>query len=161
MEIRTGIGYDLHRLVKGRKLILGGITIPHTKGSLAHSDGDALVHAVIDALFGAAALGDIGTHFPDTDPAYRDVNSITLLEKAGLLLSDNNYSIQNIDSIIICQEPKMTPHIPGMRDKLAEALRISPSRISIKAKTKEKISAVGKGKAIETFASCLVSRPQK
>ncbi len=135
--MRVGMGYDVHRLVEDRKLILGGVEIPYEKGLLGHSDADVLLHAIMDALLGAAALGDIGKHFPDTDPAYKGISSIRLLEHVGKLLEEENYVVGNIDATIIAQRPKMAPHIPQMRANVAKALQIEESQINIKATTEE------------------------
>ena len=136
--------------------IIGGVDIPHHLGEDAHSDGDVLIHAVIDAILGAAALGDIGTHFPPSDPQYKDISSLILLEKAVELLTDAGYRIINLDTTIILQEPKLKPYIENIRDKLADALALNIDRISVKAKTKEKVDATGEGRAIESFASVLI-----
>ena len=151
-NFRIGIGYDIHRLVEGRELIIGGVKITHEKGLLGHSDADVLVHALIDALLGALALDDIGTLFPDTDPKYKDADSIVLLKQVYKKIKQKGYRINNIDSNIIAQNPKMMPYIPKMKDILASLLDIGLSDISIKAKTKEKLDAVGEKLAIETNA---------
>ena len=154
---RIGLGYDIHKLEDNRDLIIGGIKIPYEKGLLGHSDADVLIHAIIDAMFGALALGDIGTHFPDTDNEYKDVSSILLLKRTLQLIYDEGYKINNIDCNIIAQEPKMKPHINKMREKLAQELMIDVNLISIKAKTNEKMDAVGESKAIEANAVvCLI-----
>lgn len=152
--MRVGIGYDVHKLVKGRKLILGGVEIPHETGLLGHSDADVIVHAIMDALLGAAALGDIGQHFPDTDPAYEGISSIRLLEKVGNLLDENNYVIENIDSVIIAQRPKMMPYLPEMRRNIAQALHIEQSRVSVKATTEEHLGFTGREEGISAQATC-------
>ncbi len=152
--MRVGIGYDVHRLVEGRDLILGGVKIPYEKGLLGHSDADVIVHAIMDALLGAAALGDIGQHFPDTDPEYAGISSIRLLEKVGALLDENNYVIENIDSIIIAQQPKMMPHLPQMRKNIANALQIDEDRVSVKATTEEGLGFTGRGEGIAAQATC-------
>ncbi len=157
-EFRIGLGYDIHRLVEGRELIIGGIKITHEKGLLGHSDADVLVHAIIDALLGALALDDIGTLFPDTDPKYKDADSVILLKNVYKLIKDKGYLINNIDSNIIAQSPKMMPFIPKMKKVLSEVLEISLSDISIKAKTKEKLDAVGENRAIEANAVVLLVR---
>ncbi|MGN1097619.1 MAG: 2-C-methyl-D-erythritol 2,4-cyclodiphosphate synthase [Clostridia bacterium] len=154
--MRIGYGCDTHRLVEGRKLILGGVEIEHTKGLLGHSDADALCHSVIDALFGAANLGDIGSHFPDTSPEFKDADSIELLREAGRLIRLEGYEIENIDSVIIAQKPKMAPHIKLMAEKMAAALEISPQKISVKAKTNEKMGFTGREEGIEVRAVCLL-----
>ncbi len=154
--MRIGYGCDTHRLVEGRRLILGGVEIEHTKGLLGHSDADALCHSIIDALFGAANLGDIGSHFPDTDQRYKDADSIDLLREAGRLVREKGYSIGNIDTVIIAQKPKMAPHISEMRAKIASALEISPEDVSVKAKTNERMGFTGREEGIETRAVCLL-----
>lgn len=152
--MRIGNGYDVHCLVEGRPLILGGIQIEHTLGLLGHSDADVLVHAIMDALLGAAALGDIGKHFPDTDPKYKGISSILLLEHVGKLLSD--YEICNIDSIIVAQKPKLAPHLQKMREQVANALGISIEQVSIKATTTEHLGFEGKEEGISSYAVCLL-----
>lgn len=154
---RVGIGFDLHRLVKNRPLILGGITIPYKKGLLGHSDADAVCHAIMDALLGAMALGNIGTHFSDKDPKYKGISSIKLLEHVQKLVIKNKYKISNIDSTIICQEPKLNPYIPKMCEKIAKTLKIKAGQISIKATTTEKLGDIGKGRAIAVQAICLIN----
>ena len=149
---RIGLGYDIHRLVEGRELVIGGVKITHEKGLLGHSDADVLVHAIIDGLLGALALDDIGTLFPDTDPKYKNIDSMILLKHVYDKIKDCGYEINNIDSNIIAQSPKMMPYIPKMKEALSELLEISPQLISIKAKTKEKLDAVGENKAIEANA---------
>ena len=141
--MRIGMGYDVHRLVEGRKCILGGVEIPYEKGLLGHSDADVLIHAVMDALLGAAALGDIGKHFPDTDPAYAGISSMKLLEHVGMLLEENLFLIENIDATIIAQAPKMRPHIDTMRANMAKALGIDVSQINVKATTEEGLGFTG------------------
>ncbi|MBZ5662551.1 MAG: 2-C-methyl-D-erythritol 2,4-cyclodiphosphate synthase [Acidobacteriia bacterium] len=145
---RAGIGYDLHRLAEGRKLILGGVELPFPKGPVGHSDGDALAHALCDALLGAAGLGDIGTHFPDTDPKWKDVSSLLFLENIRELLSELEFRIVHIDAIVIAEKPKLGPHFPAMREALAQSLGIAPSMINLKAKTNEGVDAIGRGEAI-------------
>ena len=157
-NFRIGIGYDIHRLVEGRELIIGGVKITHEKGLLGHSDADVLVHAIIDALLGALALDDIGTLFPDTDPKYKDADSMVLLRHVIQKVNENGYRINNIDSNIIAQNPKMMPYIPKMKEALAVLLKIEPTDISIKAKTKEKLDAVGESKAIEANAVVMLER---
>ena len=154
--MRVGMGYDVHRLTENRKLILGGVEIPYEKGLLGHSDADVLLHAIMDALLGAAALGDIGKHFPDTDPAYEGISSIKLLEHVGELLEQNNYVIENIDATIIAQRPKMLPHIPQMRKNVASALGIEESQVNIKATTEEGLGFTGSGEGISSQAICLL-----
>lgn len=155
-NFRVGIGYDIHRLVEGRELIIGGVKITHEKGLLGHSDADVLVHAIIDALLGALALDDIGTLFPDTDPKYKNIDSTVLLKHVYEIIKREGYVINNIDSNIIAQNPKMMPYIPKMKESLAIVLDIEPSDISIKAKTKEKLDAVGENRAIEANAVVLL-----
>ena len=155
---RIGLGYDIHQLCEGRDLIIGGVKIPHTKGLLGHSDADVLIHAVIDAMFGALALGDIGTHFPDTDPKYKGISSLLLLEHANALIKKEGYKINNIDCNIIVQTPKMKPHIPEMQKTLAKALDVDVNLISIKAKTNEHVDAVGEEKAIEANAIVMLKK---
>lgn len=157
--MRIGMGYDVHRLVEGRALIMGGVQIPHEKGLLGHSDADVLVHAVMDALLGAAALGDIGKHFPDTDPAYKGISSICLLEHVGRLLEENSFLIENIDATIIAQAPKMRLHIDAMRKNMADALRIDISQINVKATTEEGLGFTGNGEGISAQAICLLNSP--
>ena len=152
--MRIGQGYDVHKLVEGRDLILGGVTVPYEKGLLGHSDADVLVHAVMDALLGAAALGDIGQHFPDTDPKYKGISSIALLKEVGALLEAEGYVIENIDATIIAQRPKMAPHIPKMRANVAKALGIEESQINIKATTEEGLGFTGTGEGISSQAIC-------
>ena len=155
---RIGIGYDIHKLVEGRDLIVGGVKIPHEKGLLGHSDADVLIHAIIDALLGALALADIGTLFPDTDPKYKDINSVILLKNVYEKITQKGYEIVNLDSNIIAQKPKMMPHIPKMKTILAEVLNISQDDLSIKAKTKEELDAVGNQQAIEANSVVLLRR---
>ena len=150
--MRVGMGYDVHKLTEGRKLILGGVEIPYEKGLLGHSDADVLLHAIMDALLGAASLGDIGKHFPDTDPAYKGISSIKLLEHVGKLLDDRMYVIENIDATIIAQRPKMAPHIEAMRKNIAEALGIEVDQINIKATTEEGLGFTGTGEGISSQA---------
>lgn len=155
---RIGIGYDIHKLTTGRDLIIGGVKITHEKGLLGHSDADVLIHAIIDALLGALALADIGTLFPDTDPKYKDIDSTILLKHVYELIQEKGYIIENIDSNIIAQQPKMMPYIPKMKDVLAEILQIDLNNLSIKAKTKEKLDAVGQELAIESNAIVLLKK---
>lgn len=154
--MRIGHGYDVHRLAEGRKLILGGVEIPHEKGLLGHSDADALAHAVMDALLGAAALGDIGKHFPDNDEKYKGADSIELLKEVCRILCENGYKIGNIDSTILCQSPKLAPHIDSMRKNLAEACGIDISLVNVKATTEEKLGFTGDGSGIAVHAVCLI-----
>ena len=155
--MRIGQGYDVHRLAQGRRLILGGVDIPYEKGLLGHSDADVLVHAVMDALLGAAALGDIGQHFPDTDPAYEGISSIALLEKVGELLDGKGYVIENIDSTIIAQRPKLASYRPRMAENIAKALRVDVSRVSVKATTEEGLGFTGNGEGISSQAIVLLT----
>ena len=154
--MRIGMGYDVHRLSAGRKLIIGGVDIPCEKGLLGHSDADVLLHAIMDALLGAAALGDIGSHFPDTDPEYEGISSIRLMEHVGRLLEEHQYQIGNIDATIIAQKPKMRPHIDQMRENIARALRTDLEKISVKATTEEGLGFTGKGEGISAQAVCLL-----
>ena len=154
--MRIGMGYDVHRLVENRDLILGGVNIPYELGLLGHSDADVLLHAIMDSLLGATALGDIGKHFPDTDSKYKGISSIKLLEEVGKLLKNNNYKIINIDSTIIAQKPKMAPHILKMRENIANALNISINQINVKATTEEGLGFTGEGKGISSQSICLV-----
>ena len=150
--MRIGMGYDVHKLVENRDLILGGVKIPYEKGLLGHSDADVLLHAIMDALLGAAALGDIGKHFPDTDPAYKGASSMELLKQVGALIEQNLYVIGNIDATIIAQRPKMAPHIEKMRENVAEALGIEKDQINIKATTEEGLGFTGSGEGISSQA---------
>ena len=149
---RSGIGYDLHRLAEGRKLIVGGVELPFDKGPVGHSDGDVLAHAICDALLGAAGLGDIGTHFPDTDPKWKGVSSLLFLEHVRKLLDEQDLQISHIDAIVITETPKLGPHFPAMRAALAKALGIQPEQINLKAKTNEGVDAIGRGEAIAAHA---------
>lgn len=154
--MRIGMGYDVHKLVEGRDLILGGVNIPWEKGLLGHSDADVLIHAVMDALLGAAALGDIGKHFPDTDPAYQGISSILLLKHVADLLERHGFAVGNIDATIIAQKPKMAPHIPIMRKNMAEALGITEDRLNIKATTEEGLGFTGREEGISSQAICIL-----
>lgn len=153
---RIGIGNDIHRLVEGRKLILGGVEIPFDKGLLGHSDGDSLSHAITDALLGAAGLGDIGAHFSDKDPRWAGADSMVFLRHVCELLAERSYRIANVDATILAERPKMMPHIPAMKAKLAEVMAIDPSQLNIKAKTNEGLDAVGCGEAIAAQAVALI-----
>lgn len=155
--MRVGMGYDVHKLVEGRPLILGGVTIPYEKGLLGHSDADVLVHAIMDALLGAAALGDIGLHFPDTDERYKGISSMELLACVGKLLEENLYYIENIDATIIAQKPKMRPHISAMEENIAKVLKIEKNQINIKATTEEGLGFTGSGEGISSQAICSIS----
>ena len=155
--MRIGTGYDVHKFCEDRPLIIGGVTIPYEKGLLGHSDADVLTHAIMDALLGAAALGDIGKLFPDTDPAYKDADSIKLLEKVGKRLSQEGYVIENIDSTIIAQAPKMRPHIDDMRKNIADALGLDISRVNVKATTEEGLGFTGAMQGISSQAICMIN----
>lgn len=159
--MRIGMGYDVHRLVEGRPMIIGGVEIPYEKGLLGHSDADVLLHAISDALLGAAALGDIGKHFPDTDPAYKGISSILLLERVGELLQQNMFLIENIDATIIAQAPKMRPYIDKMRENIANALKIDVEQVNVKATTEEGLGFTGTGEGISSQAICLLTSPRE
>jgi len=154
--MRIGHGYDVHRLTEQRKLIIGGVNIPYHKGLLGHSDADVLLHAVMDALLGAAALGDIGKHFPDSDPAYKGADSLTLTRHVGALLKDNGYRVVNIDATVIAQAPKIAPHIEQMRLNIAQALGVSVEAVNVKATTEEHLGFTGDGSGISAHAVCLI-----
>ncbi len=156
--MRIGLGYDVHKLVPNRDLIIGGVKIPHTLGLLGHSDADVLIHAIMDSLLGAAALGDIGKHFPDTDAKFKDISSIKLLNEVRELLSKNNYKIENIDATIIAQRPKMSPYITSMRENISEELRISIDQINVKATTEEGLGFTGIEEGISSQSICLISK---
>jgi len=160
MALRIGEGWDTHQLVTGRPLVLGGVTIPHTHGLLGHSDADALLHAITDALLGAAGLGDIGRHFPDTAVEFKGADSSVLLAEAARRVRDAGYQIINVDSTIVAQAPKMAPHIDAMRARIAATLGLGADAVNVKAKTAEKMGPVGEGRAIETRAVCLLFRPE-
>ena len=155
--MRIGQGYDVHRLVEGRKLIIGGVDIPYEKGLLGHSDADVLLHAVMDALLGAAALGDIGQHFPDSDERYKGISSIALLKEVGKILQENGYMIENIDSTVIAQRPKLLPYRPQMAENIAAALGIEKEQVSVKATTEEGLGFTGTGEGISAQAIALLS----
>jgi 2-C-methyl-D-erythritol 2,4-cyclodiphosphate synthase len=155
--MRIGSGYDVHRLVEGRDLIIGGVKIPYEKGLLGHSDADVLTHAIMDSLLGAAALGDIGKHFPDTDSKYKGVSSLVLLERVKELLEENFYLIENIDATIIAQQPKMAPHIEAMRENISKVLGIDLNQINIKATTEEGLGFTGEGQGISSNSMCLLT----
>ena len=157
--MRVGMGYDVHRLVEDRDLIIGGVKIPYVKGLLGHSDADVLLHAIMDALLGAAALGDIGKHFPDTDPKYKGADSLFLLKTVGEMLSEKCFMIENIDATIIAQAPKMRPHIDTMRENIANALGIDISQVNVKATTEEGLGFTGEGQGISAQAICLLTSP--
>ena len=156
---RIGFGYDAHRLVEGRPLILGGISIPFAKGLLGHSDADVLTHAVVDAILGALAMGDIGRHFPDTDPAFKDMQSLRMLEKVIQWVEEAGYQVNNVDSTIVAQKPKLAPHLPDIQARLSEILRVRVHQISVKAKTSEEMGFCGREEGMEAFA--VVSLVQK
>lgn len=153
---RFGMGYDVHQLVEGRKLIIGGVEIPFEKGLLGHSDADVLLHAISDALLGAAALGDIGKHFPDTDERYKGADSLKLLEEVGRLLAEKGYTVGNVDATIVAQRPKMAPHIPVMRENIARVLHVDVDRINVKATTEEHLGFTGTGEGMACHAVCLL-----
>lgn len=156
--MRIGMGYDVHKLVENRDLILGGVKIPYSLGLLGHSDADVLLHAIMDSLLGAAALGDIGKHFPDSDDRYKGISSIELLKHVGSLLKKNDWLIENIDSTIIAQKPKMAPHIENMRKNISEALNIDIGQINVKATTEEGLGFTGEGKGISSQSICLLTK---
>ena len=158
--MRVGMGYDVHKLVEGRPLILGGVEIPHTLGLLGHSDADVLVHAIMDALLGAAALGDIGKHFPDTDPQYKGISSMKLLEHVRLLLEKNGYVVENIDATVIAQRPKLASYIPQMKKNIANVLGIQEGQVNVKATTEEGLGFTGEGLGIAASSVCLLSEIQ-
>jgi 2-C-methyl-D-erythritol 2,4-cyclodiphosphate synthase len=155
-KVRCGIGYDLHRLAEGRPLIVGGITVPFDKGPVGHSDGDVLAHAMCDALLGAGSLGDIGTHFPDTDPKWKNADSLKFLEYTQKLLGEKCMHIEHIDAVVILEKPKLGPHFPKMREALAKSLRIPVESVHLKAKTNEGVDAVGRGEAIAAYVVATV-----
>lgn len=160
-NLRIGEGWDIHVLVPDRPLVLGGVTIPHSHGLLGHSDADALCHAITDALFGAAALGDIGHHFPDTDERFRGADSLALLAEAGRRIAQAGWQVVNIDSTIVAQSPKMAPHLLAMRQRVAGALGLKTEQVNVKAKTAEKLGPVGQGEAIEARAVALLFSPRR
>jgi 2-C-methyl-D-erythritol 2,4-cyclodiphosphate synthase len=157
VSVRCGIGYDLHRLAAGRKLIVGGIELPFDKGPVGHSDGDVLAHALCDALLGAAGLGDIGTHFPDSDPQWKGANSLLFLKHAAKLLAEKGLAIDHVDAVVITEKPKLGPHFPEMRKALSAALGVRPEVIHLKAKTNEGVDAVGRGEAIAAHVVATLS----
>ena len=161
MTMRIGHGYDVHRLVEGRKLILGGVEVPHTLGLLGHSDADVLTHAVMDALLGAAALGDIGRHVPDTDPAYAGADSLKLLDHVVELLEEKGYQVGNVDATILAQKPKLAPYIEKMRDNLAARMKVEPDQVNVKATTEEKLGFTGAEEGIAAHAVALLSLKRK
>lgn len=156
--MRIGHGYDVHKLKKGRNLIIGGVEIPYKKGLLGHSDADVLLHAISDALLGAAALGDIGKHFPPSDERYKDIDSRILLKQVGKILADNGYKVQNIDATILAEAPKMLPHIGDMRRNIADDLNLEIDMVSVKATTEEGLGFTGKGQGIAAHAVCLIEK---
>jgi 2-C-methyl-D-erythritol 2,4-cyclodiphosphate synthase len=156
MNIRVGNGFDVHRLVAGRKLIMGGVEIPYERGLLGHSDADVLIHAVCDALLGAAALGDIGAHFPDTDQRFRGISSVTLLAEVARLLAVKGYQVLNIDATIVAEKPKMAPHIPAMVTVVSRAAGVGPGAVNIKATTTEGLGCTGRGEGIAAYAVCML-----
>ncbi|MBQ8118876.1 MAG: 2-C-methyl-D-erythritol 2,4-cyclodiphosphate synthase [Lachnospiraceae bacterium] len=157
--MRVGMGYDVHKLAEGRDLIIGGVKIPYEKGLLGHSDADVLLHAITDALFGAAAMGDIGKHFPDTDPAYKGADSLLLLQKAGEMLREEGFLIENIDATIIAQAPKMRPYIDTMRENIARVLELDVRQVNVKATTEEGLGFTGSGEGISSQAICMLTSP--
>ena len=161
MTMRIGHGYDVHRLVEGRKLILGGVEVPHTLGLLGHSDADVLTHAMMDALLGAAALGDIGRHFPDTDPAYAGADSLKLLDHVVELLEKKGYQVGNVDATILAQKPKLAPYIEKMRDNLAARMKVEPDQVNVKATTEEKLGFTGAEEGIAAHAVALLFLKEK
>lgn len=156
--MRIGIGYDVHRLVEGRKLILGGIEIPHTLGLLGHSDADVLIHAIMDALLGAAGLGDIGKAFPDTSAEFKDISSILLLERVMDMLNQEGYEVVNVDSVIVAQKPKLAPYIPEMKLMIAQAMRVEASQVNVKATTTEKLNFEGREEGVSSQAVALLNK---
>jgi 2-C-methyl-D-erythritol 2,4-cyclodiphosphate synthase len=159
LSVHCGIGYDLHRLAEGRKLIIGGIEVPFEKGPVGHSDGDVVAHALCDALLGAAGLGDMGTHFPDSDPQWKGANSLLFLEHARKLLDEKHFAIEYVDAVVILERPKLGPHFPKMREALAKSLRVPVEKIHLKAKTNEGVDAVGRGEAIAAHVIATISTP--
>lgn len=158
MSFRCGIGYDLHRLAEGRKLIIGGIEVPFERGPVGHSDGDVLAHAICDALLGAAGLGDIGKHFPDSDPRWKGAKSLLFLERTRKLLDQDRFSVEYIDAVVILERPKLGPHFPKMQAALAKSLGIPVEKIHLKAKTNEGVDAVGRGEAIACHVMAMLAR---
>ncbi len=158
MNIRVGFGFDVHRLVEGESLVLGGVNIPYEKGTLAHSDGDVLIHAICDALLGTVSAGDIGVHFPDTDPTYKNIDSRNLLEKSYAVVKKKGYEIANIDTTICMEKPKLKPYIESMRKTLASLLKLDVSQVSVKATTTEKLGYVGREEGVSAYAIVLISK---
>lgn len=161
LNVRIGTGYDVHRLVVGRNLVLGGVQIPFEKGTLGHSDGDALTHAIADAVLGALALGDIGQHFPDTDPEFKGAYSIELLERVAELILNKGWVVSNLDATLVLQQPKVMKYLPEMRQKLAAAMKTSADQVSVKATTTEGLGMTGQGDAVAAQAVCLLSKIQE
>lgn len=157
-HLRIGNGYDVHRLEKGRKLILGGVEIPFEKGLLGHSDADVLTHAVIDAILGAAALGNIGAFFPDTDMQYKDADSLELLRQCVKAVREKGWRIVNVDTVLVAQAPRLSPHLPAMQQRLAEAMAVAPDQVSVKPKTEEKLGFTGSGEGMSAYAVCLLEK---
>lgn len=157
-NLRIGHGYDVHKLTENRRLIIGGVDVPYEKGLLGHSDADVLLHAISDALLGAAALGDVGKHFPDTDIAYKNADSLILLSKVGEILKSAGYKPSNVDSTVIAQAPKLAPHIPAMRQNIAKALDIELDAVSVKATTEERLGFSGRGEGIAAHAVCIIEK---
>jgi len=156
--MRVGIGYDVHPLARGRRLVLGGVEIPFEKGLDGHSDADVLVHAIIDALLGAAGLGDIGTHFPSSEPKYKDISSITLLRQVGALLQTHSWQVNNIDATVVAEQPKLSPFIPQMRQRIGEALGVSIGQVGVKSTTSKGLGFLGKGEGIAAHAVALIEK---
>lgn len=159
--MRIGTGYDVHRLVEGRKLVMGGVEIAHEKGLLGHSDADVLLHAICDALLGAAALGDIGRHFPDTSPKYKGISSLMLLSEVQRLLQESGFRVNNIDATIVAERPKMSPHIPEMTANISGAVKIPRTSVNVKATTTEGLGFAGKGEGIAAYAVCTIARAER
>jgi 2-C-methyl-D-erythritol 2,4-cyclodiphosphate synthase len=158
LKMRTGIGYDVHRLAPGHSLVLGGVEIPSTRSLIGWSDGDVLTHSIIDALLGAAALGDIGSHFPPGDPQYKDISSLILLEKVGAMLEEKGFKVGNVDATIIAEQPKLRDHIFGMRQNLSQTLGITPSQVNVKASTSEQLGFVGREEGMVAWAVATITR---
>jgi 2-C-methyl-D-erythritol 2,4-cyclodiphosphate synthase len=155
---RIGSGYDVHRLVDGRKLIIGGVDIPYEKGLLGHSDADVLLHAICDALLGAAGLGDMGKYFPDTDPRFKGISSLKLLDEVARLLGEKGFRVNNIDATVVAERPKMAPHVPAMVANIAAAVKAGPEAVNVKATTTEGLGFAGKGEGIAAYAVCTIAR---
>ena len=158
MKFRIGLGYDVHQFADGRKLILGGLEIPYDRGLKGHSDADVLLHSIADAFLGAASLGDIGTHFPDTDPRFKDADSSVLLQQVIKMIASEGYEVGNVDATIVAEEPKMSPHIPSMKERISELLECEPGDVSIKATTHEKMGAIGRLEGIAVHSVVLIKR---